>query len=134
MNIRRYVYAKTKIAKSQVVHSIVEELRQSSAVGGFVKRNHITGRYMAVSDYLAREKVGHALRDALNVIKRHQRDDPYEMELDKQENVVEAEQAIFKSLNLYRGRQETEMFKRDLNASLDISQYESSSAAPVFSL
>lgn len=146
MNLKRYVTAKTKIAKSQVVHSIVEHLRQSSAVGGFVKKNHATGRYMAVSDDLAREKVGHALRDALNVMKRSQQraaHDPYKFELNSRENIYEAEQAIFRSLDLYRGKQTSVIYEPDLNASLDVSsldvsQCESSTsstrASPVISI
>lgn len=102
VNLRRYVYAKTKIEKSQVVASIVEHLRQSDSVGGFIKKNHRTGRWMAVSDALAREKVGHSLRDALSAMKRAQRDCPFKVALGKQESVFEAEEAIFRSLHLCR--------------------------------
>ena len=120
MNLKRYVNAKTKVDKSQVVHSIVEDLRESSAVGGFVKKNHVTGRWMAVNDYLAREKVGHALRDALNSIKRAQRQNSYKVEKDKEETLCEAEQAIFKSLDLYRGGYESsDDYESKLNASFD---------------
>lgn len=138
MNLKRYVNAKTKVKKSQVVHSIVQHLRHSTSVGGFIKKNHRTGRYMLVSDHLAREKVGHALRDALSTIKRHQRDDPSKMELNHQDNVSQAEQAIFKSLDLYPdnttsyGEETGIMFKPDLNASLDpvnLAVYEQSSRA-----
>ena len=77
-----------------------------------------------VSDHLAREKVGHALRDALITVKRHQRDDPSQMELDHRDNVLQAEQAIFKSLDLYpssigSGEVSDVLFKPDLNASFD---------------
>jgi len=119
MNLKQYVQAKTKIDKSQVVHSIVDHLRQSSSVGGFVKKNHATGRWMAVSDYIAREKVGHALRDALNNIKRAQREDPYRIELQRHENICEAEQAIFKSLNLCQRKSEPDDYESKLNASFD---------------
>ena len=108
MNLKRYVEAKTKIDKSQVVHSIVDQLRQSTSIGGFVKKNHATGRWMAVSDYIAREKVGHALRDSLNTIKRAQREDPFRVELNQRENIIEAEEAIFRSLDLWRSRREPE--------------------------
>lgn len=120
MNLKRYVSAKTKVDKSQIVHSIVQDLRESSAVGGFVKKNHVTGRWMAVNDYLAREKVGHALRDALNSIKREQRQSPYKLEMEKKENVNEAEQSIFRSLDLCRGGYEsTDDYESKLNASFD---------------
>jgi hypothetical protein len=133
MNLKRYVDAKTKVEKSQVVHSIVEHLRQSSAVGGFVKKNHRTGRYMVVSDQLAREKVGHALRDSLGKSGGQHRQgqdyDPHRMEMVKRNIVMQAEQTIFKSLDLYHGRTETGIITPDLNASLDVSQHESSRAA-----
>lgn len=139
VNLRRYVYARTKVEKSQVVASIVEHLRESSSVGGFVKKNHRTGRYMAVSDALAREKVGHALRDALNVMKRAQRDSPFKIAcLDKRETLFEAQEAIFKSLDLCRRHDESNeedtpdtcvSSAPNLNASFNVCEQEQDSNA-----
>lgn len=67
MNLEKYHNAKNKVEKSVIVTSIVDLIREGSPVnGGFVKKSAITGRWMSISDKLAREKVGHALRDAFS--------------------------------------------------------------------
>lgn len=92
---------------------------------------------MAVGDALAREKVGHAIRDALNAIKRAHRNDPFKVTLGKHENVFEAEQAIFRSLDLCRDRREPEpdACESGLNASFAAYEPEpESNASIVFSM
>ena len=67
MNLEKYHNAKNKVEKSIIVTSIVDLIREGSPVnGGFVKKSAVTGRWMSINDKLAREKVGHALRDALS--------------------------------------------------------------------
>ena len=60
-----YANAPSKLDKSIVVSSIIEMVRtQSPLNGGFLKRTR-TGEFRIVSDRVAREKVGQALRDSL---------------------------------------------------------------------
>ena len=65
MNIGKYLKAATKLDKSLLVIQIVDTVRGGSNGGGFVKRDE-DGRWIEIGDQLAREKVGHALRDAIN--------------------------------------------------------------------
>lgn len=63
LNIDGYAKAVSKLDKSLVVILIVDTIRE--AKGGFVKRDPKIGTWMDIGDQLAREKVGHALRDAI---------------------------------------------------------------------
>lgn len=64
--------AKSKHRKSQVVTIIVDAVKDSStqARGGFVRKDTVTGKWFEVEDKIAREKVGHALRDAIKLEER----------------------------------------------------------------
>jgi hypothetical protein len=67
--MKTYVDATSKHAKSMVVTGIVDTVRESSTQrqGGFVRKGLVTGRWYEVGDKIAREKVGHALRDAIKL-------------------------------------------------------------------
>lgn len=69
-NAPRYNQAKTKLDKSLIVIEIVDEIRQKSKIGGFVKaikaKGQISKSWVEIGDSLAREKVGHALRDVIH--------------------------------------------------------------------
>lgn len=62
----QYFNASSKLEKSLLVSSIVEAVREKSPEGGFVKKDHATGKWFEVGDQLAREKVGQSLRDFLH--------------------------------------------------------------------
>ena len=70
MNQQRYSQTVKRNAKSMIVLSIVKSIRSSG--GHFVKRNKKTGLWMEIGDQQAREKVGYALRDAINAESRKQ--------------------------------------------------------------
>jgi hypothetical protein len=61
--------AKSKHEKSMVVTVIVDAVTESTtqAHGGFVRKDLAAGRWYEVGDKIAREKVGHALRDAIKL-------------------------------------------------------------------
>ena len=69
-NIEKYSSTKSKINKSYIIMSIVDQIRQESPNGGFVKRNKDDGRWYEIGDHLAREKVSQCLRDSLSPIYR----------------------------------------------------------------
>jgi hypothetical protein len=60
-----YSRAKSKLDKSVVLSKVVDEVRQYSPKGGFVKQD-TNGRWHEVGDFLAREKTSQAFRDALH--------------------------------------------------------------------
>lgn len=60
-----YSLAKSKLDKSGVLSKVVDEVRQYSPIGGFVKQD-TNGRWHEVGDFLAREKTSQAFRDALH--------------------------------------------------------------------
>jgi hypothetical protein len=64
MNLTRYVEAKTRTDKSIVVNNIVEQIWDASPNGGFVKKD-ASGLWYVTTTPVAREKVGHALRDCI---------------------------------------------------------------------
>lgn len=71
-NLDTYAKATTKHERSMVVTVIVDAVREcrTSERGGFVRKDVPTGRWYEVGDKTAREKVGHALRDAIKLRKR----------------------------------------------------------------
>jgi hypothetical protein len=55
-NLRIYSESTTKLEKSLIVTSIVDNVRQSSPHGGFIKKDK--GQWYEVGDHIAREKCG----------------------------------------------------------------------------
>jgi hypothetical protein len=53
-----YQQAKTKYQKSEVIASIVADVRRHSPGGGFVKKDFYTRRWFEIGDEKARDKVG----------------------------------------------------------------------------
>lgn len=104
MNLQQYVEAKSRLDKSLVVHHIVAQCRAANPDnGGFVKMNFATGRWTTVSDEAAREKVSHAIRDALSVCRPtpgQQQEDQSQQARDKERALFVAQQRIFRSLEL----------------------------------
>mmetsp|Transcript_62926 Transcript_62926/g.153207 ORF Transcript_62926/g.153207 Transcript_62926/m.153207 type:complete len:616 (+) Transcript_62926:428-2275(+) len=62
-----YMKVKSRQQKSKIVTNIVDHIQKSAGDdgGGFVRKDLLTRRWFRVSDKLAREKVGQALRDAI---------------------------------------------------------------------
>mmetsp|Transcript_20627 Transcript_20627/g.47649 ORF Transcript_20627/g.47649 Transcript_20627/m.47649 type:complete len:178 (-) Transcript_20627:318-851(-) len=67
MNAEKYLKAPTKLEKSLVVIQIVDTIRDGG--GHFVKYDRKTQSWVEIGDQLAREKVGHALRDIISNLK-----------------------------------------------------------------
>jgi len=55
-HMEEYAKASTKFEKSIIVTQIVDQVRQASPSGGFIRRDN--GRWYEVGDAVAREKVG----------------------------------------------------------------------------
>jgi hypothetical protein len=62
--LKEYMEADSRFEKSLVVHSIVDTVR--AAGGRFLKRDFQLGKWYELSDQQAKEKVGHAIRDAVS--------------------------------------------------------------------
>jgi len=65
MNKDRYIQAPTKLDKSLVVDEIVKLVASASPDGGFIKKDAATGLWCRISRQQARDKVAHAMRDAV---------------------------------------------------------------------
>eukprot|EP00543_Licmophora_paradoxa_P002668 CAMPEP_0202442830 /NCGR_PEP_ID=MMETSP1360-20130828/2192_1 /ASSEMBLY_ACC=CAM_ASM_000848 /TAXON_ID=515479 /ORGANISM="Licmophora paradoxa, Strain CCMP2313" /LENGTH=162 /DNA_ID=CAMNT_0049058307 /DNA_START=195 /DNA_END=683 /DNA_ORIENTATION=- len=65
-HLEQYSNTKTKMDKSLIVNKIVDEVRENTPSGGFVRKITKTGQWQVLDDTTAREKVGHAIRDALS--------------------------------------------------------------------
>jgi hypothetical protein len=63
LHIERYIIALSRLDKSLVVASIVDLIRASN--GRFIKMDSKAKTWVELSDHVTREKVGHALRDAI---------------------------------------------------------------------
>jgi len=61
-----YSSATAKKDKTNILLSIVSQVRMRSPKGGFIKQDSTTGLWFEVGDFLAREKVSQAFRDALH--------------------------------------------------------------------
>lgn len=66
MNAEKYFKAPTKLDKSLIVIEVVDAIRNGG--GNFVKRDRKTKKWVEIGDQLAREKVGHALRDHISAM------------------------------------------------------------------
>lgn len=64
--LEKYSAASSRPEKSEILSSIVSEVRLNSPDGGFVKQDTGTGKWFEVGDFLAREKTSQAFRDALH--------------------------------------------------------------------
>jgi len=71
-NWERYNNAKGRCERTAIVVSIVKFLREDRHVR-FLKKDTRTKRWFIVHDSVAREKVGHAIRDAINFRRHHER-------------------------------------------------------------
>jgi len=63
-SLETYMQAETRFEKASVVHKIVDDIRKEG--GQFLKKNLSTGRWVQLNEQQAKEKVGHAIRDAVN--------------------------------------------------------------------
>lgn len=64
--VEQYSSASSRQDKSDILSTIVTEVRMASPEGGFIKQETKNGRWFEVGDFLAREKVSQAFRDALH--------------------------------------------------------------------
>ena len=74
MNVTAYRAARTKMEKGAIVMKSVRWIRESCRDGGgFVRKDSHSGQWFEIGDTLAREKVGHAIRDAVKARQRSER-------------------------------------------------------------
>ena len=64
--MEKYATSTSRQDKSDILSTIVNTVRGNSPNGGFVKEDNATGHWFEVGDFLAREKVSQAFRDALS--------------------------------------------------------------------
>ena len=96
-NLKAYVEAPTRRAKSDLISSVVVQIRQGCHGGGFIRKGS-DERWTEVGPKIAREKVSHAFRDALLKSARNQ--DKVDEVGKRQHTWKEAQDAIFSALNL----------------------------------
>lgn len=66
VNMKAYHNASYRAEKGRIVDTIINRVRKYSTSGGFVKRDSRSGKWMTLDNVAARQKVTHALRDALS--------------------------------------------------------------------
>jgi hypothetical protein len=67
-SIGPYLAARTKLEKSDAIAVIVHQVSTTSPTGGFVKKDAASGRWYRIREAEARDKVGHAIRKAVQRI------------------------------------------------------------------
>jgi hypothetical protein len=67
-SIGPYLAARTKLEKSDAIAVIVDQVSTTSPTGGFVKKDAASGRWYRIKEAEARDKVGHAIRKAVQRI------------------------------------------------------------------
>jgi len=65
LHLRRYMDAQSRMEKTLVVNSVVEAIQEAG--GRFLKQDAKSKKWFQVNSKMAREKVGHALRDAVGI-------------------------------------------------------------------
>lgn len=99
-SLKRYNKATNKVTKSNVVTDIVDSVREEAKTiggAGFIRQEN-AGYWVEIGDTLAREKVGHALRDCIkNRKKRSERKPKVEppLQYEKQQAMFQKQQSIF---------------------------------------
>jgi hypothetical protein len=93
MNLTRYVESKTRADKSFVVNAIVNQIRDASPTGGFIKKNSL-GEWYEVGTAMSREKVGHALRDCITEPLRQK---TKATEMERRSSLKQAQDAILRT-------------------------------------
>jgi hypothetical protein len=63
MNMSRYVAAKSTHEKNALVDTVINVFRQRSLIGGFIRRDPVSGLYFAVGGSCARRKVSRAFQE-----------------------------------------------------------------------
>lgn len=63
LHMERYVVARSRLDKALVVASVVDSVQAKN--GRFIKMDDTTKTWIELIDHVTREKVGHALRDAI---------------------------------------------------------------------
>ncbi|GKY94919.1 hypothetical protein MPSEU_000456800 [Mayamaea pseudoterrestris] len=61
-----YLRAENRFEKSLVVHNIMDRVKKEG--GRFLKKDHHINKWVELSEPQAKEKVGHAVRDAVNAL------------------------------------------------------------------
>jgi hypothetical protein len=95
-HIEEYLSARTKLDKSLALNNIIEEIRaQNDGNAKFVKQQK-GGAWFEIGDELAREKVGHAIREAIHA----KEEAPRKIECQpvfkaKQTDLLSAQRALF---------------------------------------
>ena len=85
-----YVAARTKLEKTQVIASVVDKVRRDSPGGGFVKRDFHSGLWFEIGDDKARDKVGHAIRRAIEDGKKQSKNKSSEAKTKMKSTVADA--------------------------------------------
>jgi hypothetical protein len=97
-----YVECKSKIDKTSIVQSIVDQIRDASPHGGFVRKDTF-GNWYEIGTIAAREKVGHAIRDHLTGPLRRRSSSSYQERL----NALRAiEDEVFRSLDPFNAKKQ----------------------------
>jgi len=64
-NIGPYIGSRTKLEKGDAIARIAQVVRENSPSGGFVRKDERTGKWFRIKESEARDKVGHAIRKAV---------------------------------------------------------------------
>lgn len=89
-NFKVYIGAKTKTAKSRMVHDIVNSIKSTFPPGRFLKYNDKTQSWEQISDHLAKERVGQSLRKAF--LKQQKASMKWSYSLEQKEKEARAQQ------------------------------------------
>ena len=109
MNLPRHVQAKTRMEKTLLVDSIVDQIREASPNGGFIKKDS-DGHWYEVGTQMACEKVGHAFRDCMTAqLRNRARQSPQET----RKHLQDAQMNIFRSLRMDLCRKDTTTATRE---------------------
>jgi hypothetical protein len=94
--IAKYTASKTRLDKSLVINTVIEKVREH---GRFVKYDSKKKRWMSINEELTREKVGHAIREAIVALEsRGQQEDGKNFFSHKQSNLLTQQKELFAKL------------------------------------
>lgn len=99
INLQRYINANSQFEKAVVVNSIVDQIRENSPLGGFVKQDS-QGDWYEIGSKMARHKVGHAFRDCMTGKLSRRKNKSCSKDEEKKE-LIEVQKNIFRSCGLY---------------------------------
>jgi hypothetical protein len=114
--IDEYLAAKSKLDKSIVLNKVLEEVRSQGDGSAMLVKQNKDGSWMEIGDDQAREKIGHAIREAISAREpSHQKVHQRPIFKAKQEDLLSVQQDMFNQMRRNNTEKNAQAMKQPPN-------------------